>query len=97
MVVLFQPFRALPVGRIVCCVITGIVLIAYTWITVRDYVTASLKRKPPLVSKMTVTSVAKPHWPKGKVDIESDNRVGNDNVDFQVCSNVIRQPCLTSP
>ena len=43
--VIFRPFRALPAGRIACCIVIGIIAPVYTFITAKDYVPAYLKEK----------------------------------------------------
>jgi hypothetical protein len=43
-VVLFRPFSALHAGRIVCWVLTVIVVVVYTLITLKDHLPSPLKR-----------------------------------------------------
>jgi len=53
-VVLLRPFSALHAGRIVCWILTIIVIVAYTLITLKDHLPSPLKRAYQRVRKITV-------------------------------------------
>jgi hypothetical protein len=79
-IVLFRPFPALPAGRIVGCIGASILLLLYSWITIRDYLPAALKRMPLLVRRrLQLHAETKTPLPRSKPDIKP-NDLREDNV-----------------
>jgi hypothetical protein len=83
--VIFQPFRVIPAGRLVGSIATGIVILLYTWITVRDHLPESIKEKSPW-SRNTDRLPAKPDLnpPARKEDLESGKKTRKNTTDYIV-------------
>ncbi|KAG8859477.1 hypothetical protein FRB91_007663 [Serendipita sp. 411] len=81
--VIFQPFPALPIGRIVGSIVTVAMILPYTWVLVRDPMPTSLKRKPNASTLTTYipAPVAKPHLPKKQEEVELEYATAYMNVD----------------
>jgi hypothetical protein len=83
--VLFRPFPAIPAGRIVGCIGTAIVFLLYSWMTIRDYLPAALKRMPFLVRRRLELHVeTKTPLPRRKSDIKADDSREDDAIRSQV-------------
>ncbi|KAG8805545.1 hypothetical protein FRC18_006653 [Serendipita sp. 400] len=81
--VIFQPFLALPTGRIVGSIVTTVTILLYTQVLVRDHMPTSLKRKPN-ASSLTAhipAPVAKLRLPKKQDEVELEYATTYMNVD----------------
>ncbi|KAG9042068.1 hypothetical protein FS842_002304, partial [Serendipita sp. 407] len=81
--VIFQPFPALPTGRIVGSIVTVAMILLYTWVLIRDHMPTSLKRKLNASSLTTYipAPVAKLHLPKKQEEVELEYATTYMNVD----------------
>jgi hypothetical protein len=63
LVVLFRPFFALNAGRILFCVLAGLLCIAYTALLVNDHIALPAKKMPRLLKQLIVQHIPAPDMP----------------------------------